>query len=553
MSVSYIRNLFDTSFQIAKEKMTSLTPQQRMIATIAAVTFSLFSLSYIVYKRYFQVRKSNTNIKPNAVQQVASQVLPKISNSVPVTGKTIASVPADVPTDLPADIESAKEKKTENVSSSPSPSPSPSPSSDPVKSAKLENHLEEAPLSSESEDSSTENGELLPGGACIGEEHANEYVQEGTALKIMSPIKSSRLASTPKVEGSKTPVDTKLTKYDPNSPVALVLENEDEYIGFVTEEGIPEGEGELLYKDNKSEFKGTFHNGQPVKGTMIYENKIEDEGTFEGRKIKGDVKRTYPNGDVYTGPIKDGRPHGKGVMEYKNDGSKYEGYFENGQYKCSTHSNPDKQEVPGKIFYKDGTIIEGRLINRHNSVGPIRKTCSNGDIYDVPLKDGKLNGRGTWTRPTGQVTKGKFTNNEPVGHFTILVVGRVVPGTNPRKSKSNSTAKKVASQSLKLVPAKKGNNVPAKQITLTPAPHSTAEEVPLTPDSIEPKKLDFGRGDIQSKIPVLVRRGSLGSLVPPDKSTKKRPNPNLVTPKLIMVGNGRPRSNSSPQLTIPVR
>jgi len=42
-------------------------------------------------------------------------------------------------------------------------------------------------------------------------------------------------------------------------------------------------------------------------------------------------KKTYPNGDVYEGNLKDDQPHGKGKMTYIEDGRVYEGDWVDGK------------------------------------------------------------------------------------------------------------------------------------------------------------------------------------------------------------------------------
>ena len=79
--------------------------------------------------------------------------------------------------------------------------------------------------------------------------------------------------------------------------------------------GKPSGKGTVkLY--NGDWFKGTFEEGVPVFGKLIYKNKNMFEGNFEdGNPISG--RFIYTNGDHFEGEFKDGYPY-KGKYIYEN-------------------------------------------------------------------------------------------------------------------------------------------------------------------------------------------------------------------------------------------
>src|SRR3569623_974365 len=61
---------------------------------------------------------------------------------------------------------------------------------------------------------------------------------------------------------------------------------------------------------------------------------------------------TLENGNVYTGELLDGKPHGKGVMKYIDNGRTYEGGWSHGL-----------RSGFGKLIYIDGCFNEGNCVN----------------------------------------------------------------------------------------------------------------------------------------------------------------------------------------------
>ena len=99
---------------------------------------------------------------------------------------------------------------------------------------------------------------------------------------------------------------------------------------------------------------------------------------------------TYPNGDVYEGDWRDGKPHGRGKMTYPN-GDVYEGDWLHG-----------KANGIGKYTYRDGRVYEGGFCDG-NSHGKGKHTYPdggvyegdwlNGVVYEGDWRDGKLETR----------------------------------------------------------------------------------------------------------------------------------------------------------------
>ena len=135
----------------------------------------------------------------------------------------------------------------------------------------------------------------------------------------------------------------------------------------------------------------------------------------------------FPDGDTYTGEVKNGVPHGKGKVVYVN-GDVYEGDFApingaflngNGRY---THANGSWNEgvfkdgnfVGGKVrlLKPDGSVgYEGEYSNGNNN-GHGKSTLADGSVYVGNFIDGERTGSGKLTRPNGTVFDGEFDNGK---------------------------------------------------------------------------------------------------------------------------------------------
>ena len=88
-------------------------------------------------------------------------------------------------------------------------------------------------------------------------------------------------------------------------------------------------------------------------GIMFYKNgNIEYEGDFIDGKYEGNGTHYNEDGEYYIGQWKNGLVHGKGIVYYKNGKIKYEGELLNG-----------KREGYGKFFYAEGGYYIGQLSN----------------------------------------------------------------------------------------------------------------------------------------------------------------------------------------------
>merc|ERR1719258_631252 len=103
--------------------------------------------------------------------------------------------------------------------------------------------------------------------------------------------------------------------------------------------------------------------------------------------------KTYTNGDVYVGQMKDGKQHGNGKMVYVED--------------------EDDEHYASEVYegeWKDG-----------NFHGKGTYTDADGDVYDGDWKDDKRNGKGTNTWASGSVYVGDFKDDYINGKGTLHV------------------------------------------------------------------------------------------------------------------------------------
>lgn len=119
-----------------------------------------------------------------------------------------------------------------------------------------------------------------------------------------------------------------------------------------------------------------------------------------------DVTTGQRNGELqlpdgkYIGEYKDGKPHGKGIVYYKEDDPyerlSYEGDWGNG-----------KKSGKGKMIWKDGEVFEGSWINNERN-GQGTYVFPDGEKYEGNYSNGKRNGQGTFYWSNG---------NKYVGHW----------------------------------------------------------------------------------------------------------------------------------------
>ncbi len=117
----------------------------------------------------------------------------------------------------------------------------------------------------------------------------------------------------------------------------------------------------------------------------LAEIRAKDWSSYHFDKQSGWVDPVYvqDKGYSYKGQVKDGVPHGIGIM-VKDNGKRYEGMFENGEF---TDNN-------GRWMSKNGHYYVGGFKNfKFNGTGTY--TWSNGDTYTGEWSDHKRHGTGS--------------------------------------------------------------------------------------------------------------------------------------------------------------
>jgi hypothetical protein len=172
------------------------------------------------------------------------------------------------------------------------------------------------------------------------------------------------------------------------------------------------------YKDGR-EFYGSFEKGMPVNGAMVWPDEQHYNGDFQNGKPHGKGFIEYSNKVTYSGKFKDGIPDGEGVMTWPNNVT-YSGEFKDGiiegegklirpgrsVYEGSFVDG--KKHGAGKVSYKkNGSSYEGDFQNdRFEGKGKL--TLKSGRVYEGNFKEGKFDGEGKLTLKSGRVYEGNF-------------------------------------------------------------------------------------------------------------------------------------------------
>lgn len=149
---------------------------------------------------------------------------------------------------------------------------------------------------------------------------------------------------------------------------------------------------------NGAKFLGEAENGQPVSGTIKYQDDTEAMLDFYNRTIQ------YANGDIYVGEIVGGCRHGYGVMSFSATGDVYEGYFQN-----------DAITGTGTFKYANGDIYEGGFLNSLKH-GQGKFTYANGNSYVGSFENDVRSGQGVFKWASGASYEGSFSNELKNGY-----------------------------------------------------------------------------------------------------------------------------------------
>lgn len=132
---------------------------------------------------------------------------------------------------------------------------------------------------------------------------------------------------------------------------------------------IKENDGELI-------FEGNFHDDKMHGECFWKDNNHSYRGNINMQVYDGKCSIEYPNGDHFSGVMKNGSIEGIGKLRYSN-GDVYEGEFK-------------KNMMSGKGTY----------------------TWKNGESFNGEFIDGKIKGKGVMTSPIGVRAEGDFSNKQ---------------------------------------------------------------------------------------------------------------------------------------------
>ena len=164
-------------------------------------------------------------------------------------------------------------------------------------------------------------------------------------------------------------------------------------------------------------------------GRLEWDNGARYEGNFAGGHASGKGKLAFANGAVYEGDFRDGMMHGRGRMVMV-DGSVYEGEFSkdyfNGQGELASADGRKYRgefvlgnfEGKGRHESPDGEVHEGDFSkNAFTGRGTYRRR--DGARYEGEFLNWRLHGKGRFTDPGGNVYDGSFVNGDFEGKGTL--------------------------------------------------------------------------------------------------------------------------------------
>jgi hypothetical protein len=155
---------------------------------------------------------------------------------------------------------------------------------------------------------------------------------------------------------------------------------------------VRDGPGSLHYASGDL-FIGTFRNHHKSGlGIWLSPTGYAVEGHFQSDHAHGLCLERYPGGDVYLGEFVAGVPHGRGVLYYARNGSRYEGGFEKGE-----------KHGEGVVFYENGDVFQGSWLCGQREGHGITTYASTGRSYASNWRDDEADFKTTFVQNPPQV------------------------------------------------------------------------------------------------------------------------------------------------------
>lgn len=177
-------------------------------------------------------------------------------------------------------------------------------------------------------------------------------------------------------------------------------------------------------------YKGSwnFQGKKQGYGMLIKQDGSKYEGFWNNDKIDGKGRYIDCKGNYYEGEWKDGKANGQGTLCVEN-GSKYEGswvddtqegygeeVFPDGTSYKGNYSKGQKSGQ-GKFFWGDGTFYEGEF-NESVISGKGTIKWIDGRSYIGEWANNKMNGQGEFNWPDGKRYVGEYRNDKKEGYGT---------------------------------------------------------------------------------------------------------------------------------------
>ena len=167
----------------------------------------------------------------------------------------------------------------------------------------------------------------------------------------------------------------------------FIWTNGEKYIGHFNN-GLMEGEGLILDKDNKLLYEGDFEKDKKNGfGKAFLPNNEFYSGNFVDNKFEGRGIYQFENGDTWEGPFKNNCKNGIGVLTKKSDGKKYIVIFEMDNFMGKTNLE-DKEKKELEEAKKEVQKIKEDMEKKKGltlNIGKFKKFLSNN--FDKLLDD----------------------------------------------------------------------------------------------------------------------------------------------------------------------
>lgn len=237
----------------------------------------------------------------------------------------------------------------------------------------------------------------------------------------------------------------------------------------------PHGKGVLKW-NNGEEWTATFRNGDPVKGTIKYENAVY-EGDLNENGPHGHGKMVFKN-RVDTGEYRDGNRYGQGRMEW-DDGDWFQGEWnDNGFHGFGTYYSA-KNKRTDRGTYSDGVRVgEGRMdwesgswyqggwneegtngfgtyynashkrkdtgnFKNGRRTGTGRMEWDSGDVYEGGWEDNadfQPSGKGVYRYASGKTERGRYENGNWIPEGTLTTTTATQPRATQRTTETRSSS-----------------------------------------------------------------------------------------------------------------